>query len=526
MLVACAVQLLANFAIASLARDGARPPWAAIVGVSVLLAVAAAVAVGFVRSTVNRRVRRLLSTLESLNAGDLTTRIDSLQPDELGAVERALDVAIGRMRSRVSTVQQGLQLLHEGRIAIWDVNNDMKSTAEMTAGQAYDVGVSAGHVSDSINVVASSTEELVATVSEIERHASLAADIALTAVSQGRVAEQGVHELSSALQRVDEIANVISVIAGQTHLLALNATIEAARAGAAGRGFEVVAKEVKQLSKATADATEQVRAIVSGIHEGSGRASSAIHEITLTMSRIHESTSSIASAVTQQTATTREIGRVSAVAAEGAWDISDRVAALHDRSRDVAYAGAGNEATRSKGFELLESALRTAFGGFDVGDFVEVLQGDEEVVIDQEQLNRIGTTTTNGVTRVMHNVLGTDLLQFNYQGSWLHGDGFENEANGDSYSSVTGDSGTLRFVGTRVRLYGTQDQQQGVSSVWVDDQPAIEADFYSPTRGPAMLWESPELPAGEHTFHFTVAGKKNADSRYFWIAVAWVEVLA
>lgn len=521
-----ALQLGAGVAIATRARDAATTPWPAVVAISVLLGVLGVSAVLFTQRRLATRVLRMRTVLEDLNGGDLTVRIHSTLQDDLGDAERALDVAMDRMRSRVSAVQQGLEILHAGRIGIWEVNNSMKSTAEMTAGQAYDVGVSAGHVSDSIHVVASSTEELIATVSEIERHASLAAEIALTAVLQGQVAEHGVNELSSALERVDEIANVISVIAGKTHLLALNATIEAARAGDAGKGFAVVAVEVKQLSKATADATEQVRAIVSGIHEGSGRASSAINEITQTMSRIQESTSSIASAVTQQTATTREIGRVSAVAAEGAWDISDRVTALHARSRDVAYAGAGNDATQSKGFELLENALRRAFGGLDVGEFVEELEMDEEVQIDQVQLNRNGTTTANGITKVMHNVLGTDLLEFNYTGSWLHGDGFENEAHGDSYSSITGDSGTLRFVGTRLRFYCTKDQQQGMTEVWIDDRPASLVDLYSEVRGPVMLWESPELPHGEHTLHFSVAGKKHADSRYFWVAVAWVEIVA
>ena len=471
-----------------------------------------------------QRLDRMRAVLVNASAGQLTGSIASRQTDNVGNLERAVDETVAQLRSLVATVQQGLNILRDARLSIWDVNNNMKSTAEMTAGQAYDVGVSAEHVSESIHVVAASTEELIATVNEIARHANLAADVAFSAVSQSELAERGVTDLGVALERVDDITRAITAIASQTHLLALNASIEAARAGDAGAGFAVVAVEVKQLSKATAEATDQVRAIVAGIHAGSARTSHAINDITQTVLRIQESAASIASAVTQQGATTREIGRVSAVAAQRAGDISGRVSTLHAKARDSAYAGAGNEATKARDLEMLEVAFRKSFDGFDVGDLVVTFETAADVVIDQEHLNLIGTRSENGVTRVMHNVLGDGLLQFSYSGSWLHGDGYENEETGDSYSSVTGDAATFQFTGSRIRFYGTKDQQQGMAQVWIDNQAATLVDFYSKTRGPQLLWESPELSGGNHTFEFSVAGKKHPDSRYFWVAPAWVEI--
>jgi methyl-accepting chemotaxis protein len=524
VLAAAGLEAVLAIVVAGASRSGHSLPWLAIGAVTLVVAVFTRAAFSVMSAQLAKRLEHITAVLTAVNDGDLSASTRSTRDDDLGDVERAVDLVIERMRSVIGTLQQGLQTFHDGRVAVATNNKWMLETAELSAGQAYDAGVAAAQVSDSVHIVAASTEELVATVNEIARHATLAADIAYTAVNQTQVADQGVRALSDAFQRVDDIANVITTIAAQTHLLALNASIEAARAGDAGLGFAVVAIEVKELSKATAEATEQVRAIVSGIHEGSERASRAINEITSTMARIQESTSSIASAVTEQTATTREIGRVSAIAAQGAFDITGRVSAVHSRAREVAYSGAGNDATRSKDFATLERTFRAAVSPFDVGDFVATFDEGEEVHVDQAVVNERGTTTVDGVTRVLHNVLGSGLFEWNYEGSWLHGDGYDGDDSGDSYSSVTGDSLAIRFTGTNITFVGTHDQQQGIAEVWIDDSPPVLVDFYSTARGQAVLYDSGELSQGEHTFHLKVAGKKHADSRYFWVATARVDI--
>jgi hypothetical protein len=441
-------------------------------------------------------------------------------------VEAHLADAVDRMRQVVGAVQQAVEVFHDGRVWVATMNDTMLDTAELTAGQAYDVGVSAGSVSSSMQVVALSARELLATVNEIARHGTLAADIGSSAVSQATVAGTNVQELDAAFERVDEIATTITSIASQTHLLALNASIEAARAGDAGLGFAVVATEVKELSRATAEATEQVRSIVSEIHDGAARATAAIHEMTATVSRIQDSTASIATAVSQQTATTREVRRASSVAARGASDISGRVEKLHDQAREIAYSGSRNGPIRSKSFALLENGLRELVRGFDIGEFTapDFVDDEPDERVDQAHLNRIGTTVTDGVTRVLHNVLGTGLNEWSYQGSWLHAAGQEDDSIGASSSSVTGDEIAVRFTGRKLRFTGTQDEQHGMAEVWIDDNPPTVVDFYSDERGQRVLWESPHLSPGEHTWHLRVTGGKHAQSRYFWVAAAWVEI--
>jgi methyl-accepting chemotaxis protein len=482
---------------------------------------------GFALARRRTRVRQLRAAVDRALAGDLqAARITPSGDDDLGQLELGVAELVDRLVKVVATVRHGADRMRDARLAAADVHKQMLDAAEMTAGQAYDVGVTAADVADGINVVASATEELNTTINEVANHATVAADIAVTAAGQGEVANACVQDLTAALRRVDEITNSITAIASRTHLLALNAKIEAQRAGDAGRGFAVVAAEVNDLAQQTARATEQVRSIVTGINDSSGRASATIEQITATMSKICDSTASIAGAVTQQTATTREIGRVSESAAVGAADISGRVSSVHDRAREVAYTGAQKDAARSEELERIEGALRETVKGLDTGSYQAAIDTGEEAGVDQATLNRQGTAQVGNVTTVLDYVVGAGLNEFDYVGAWLHGSGYQTDIGGDAYSSVAGDEVRLRFNGKQIRFFGSVDKQQGMAEVSVDNQPADLVDFHSPTRAAhTLLWSSPELPPGEHIFRLVVSPRKNPQSRYFWASVAKVEIV-
>jgi methyl-accepting chemotaxis protein len=115
--------------------------------------------------------------------------------------------------------------------------------------------------------------------------------------------------LADAAQKIGAVIKLIQAIAAQTNLLALNATIEAARAGQAGRGFSVVASEVKALSVQTAKATEDIAGQIRAVQASTGTAVEAIQRITRRMKDINEHTASIAASVGQQSAVTSEISQ-------------------------------------------------------------------------------------------------------------------------------------------------------------------------------------------------------------------------
>src|SRR5207244_5356852 len=116
-------------------------------------------------------------------------------------------------------------------------------------------------------------------------------------------------QLSHPAGRIGEVVKLITAVAEQTNLLALNATIEAARAGEAGRGFAVVASEVKALAAQTDKATDEIGTQIAGMQSATQDSVAAIKEIGATINRISRIASTIASAVHQQGAATSEIAR-------------------------------------------------------------------------------------------------------------------------------------------------------------------------------------------------------------------------
>ena len=129
------------------------------------------------------------------------------------------------------------------------------------------------------------------------------------------------------------MVKVITSIAEQTNLLALNATIEAARAGEAGKGFAVVASEVKDLAQETARATEDISRRVQAIQADTGGAVVAIEEISRVIARISDFQTTIASAVEEQTATTAEMSRSVSEAANGSSEIAQNITGVAEAAR-------------------------------------------------------------------------------------------------------------------------------------------------------------------------------------------------
>ena len=182
-------------------------------------------------------------------------------------------------------------------------------------------------VSESIQSVAVSTDQMVSSISEIAQGSARAAETARTAVEEAQRTGRTVAKLESSSSKIGSVVRVIRSIAEQTNLLALNATIEAARAGEAGKGFAIVAGEVKELARATSAATEEIGAMVEEIQTDAAEAISAISGISAVVEEIDEIQQTIASAVEEQSATTAEIGARVSSAARTAEDIAVFVAA-------------------------------------------------------------------------------------------------------------------------------------------------------------------------------------------------------
>jgi len=201
---------------------------------------------------------------------------------------------------------------------------------------------------ENVQLVASASEEMTASVKEIANQISHSSEASRNALASVDNASGRVTQMVSSSEKINEIIELINDIAEQTNLLALNATIEAARAGEAGKGFAVVASEVKSLASQTASATDEIRKQITNMQETTNDTVSAVQEISVTINELDQISSSIATSMEQQAIAMDEISRNSLEAATGAETAGDNVTNVSHLAEETGNAaadvlGASNE---------------------------------------------------------------------------------------------------------------------------------------------------------------------------------------
>jgi methyl-accepting chemotaxis protein len=214
----------------------------------------------------------------------------------------------------------------------------MSSTATEANQQASTVASAAEEASTGVQTVAAASEELAGSIGEINRQVAQSAKITQKAVADSRETDEIVRALANDAQRIGQVVELISNIAGQTNLLALNATIEAARAGDAGKGFAVVASEVKSLANQTAKATDEISGQITQIQSATDKAVAAIRGITSTIDEVSKITTAIASAVEEQGTATAEIARNVQQTAASTREVTANIAGVSQAANETGLA--------------------------------------------------------------------------------------------------------------------------------------------------------------------------------------------
>jgi methyl-accepting chemotaxis protein len=349
-------------------------------------------------ASVSGPIRAMTDRMQSLAAGELDNAIPGgEQRDEIGRMARAVEVfrenalAVRRMEREASSqreateadrvrmmaelagrFEQGMQGVitgvggraeEMGRSA-----TELARVAERGRGLAEAVATRAEQASVNVQTVASATQELAASIREISSQVQRSVTMSNRATDETQQTSKLIHGLSDAAEKIGTIVQLIQAIASQTNLLALNATIEAARAGDAGRGFAIVASEVKNLATQTAQATEQIASQIATIQSATGESVAAIAKFGSTVKEMADIATAIAAAVEEQGAATGEIARNVEQAASG-------TAAVTREIGDVrAVAGetdAGAEAALTAAAALQQQAVSLKS---NVDDFLHTIR--------------------------------------------------------------------------------------------------------------------------------------------------------
>ncbi|VAW83126.1 Methyl-accepting chemotaxis sensor/transducer protein [hydrothermal vent metagenome] len=292
----------------------------------------------FLANLISGGIVRMQQTVEDIEQqGDLTRRVNVNSNDEVGRLAGAFNRLVENMANIISEVKKEANLVADSATRMRVVTGQTSSGAQQQSDEIHQIASAMNEMSATVSEVASSAESATSFANEGNTEAINGSGVVKTTATAISELANGVQQSATVIENlkndsenIGAVLDVIKNIADQTNLLALNAAIEAARAGEQGRGFAVVADEVRCLAQRTQESTKEIEDLIGKLQEGSrqavdvmeqsrGKAEDTVKQaeaagnsldaITRAVSSIVDMNMQIASAAEEQSATAEEINR-------------------------------------------------------------------------------------------------------------------------------------------------------------------------------------------------------------------------